>query len=145
MEINNNEKNLQLAADIVSAYVGNNPVPMAELSSLIESVHLALQGLRPEAGDLTEKPVPAVPIKKSVTPEYLICLEDGKKFRSLKRTLKQRYGMTPEQYRTKWGLPADYPMTAPAYSARRSELAKSLGLGTKAARKTPSKQRRQAK
>jgi predicted transcriptional regulator len=119
-----------LAADIVAAYVGNNKLSIGELPELISSVHKALQNAgapQPEPA-----PVPAVPVKKSVTPEYLISLEDGRRYKSLKRHLATR-GMTPDEYRTKWGLPKDYPMVAASYSAQRSSLAKTLGLGRKAA------------
>jgi predicted transcriptional regulator len=121
---------VSLTADIVSAYVSNNSVPTSELTALINSVH---QALTKTATGQAEKPaealVPAVPVKKSVTPDFIICLEDGKKFKSLKRHLRTTYGMTPEQYRAKWGLPLDYPMVAPNYAKARSELAKTMGLG----------------
>jgi predicted transcriptional regulator len=121
---------LALAAEIVSAYVSNNSVPAADLPALIQTVQATLAK---SANGHIEKPVealvPAVPIKKSVTPDYIVCLEDGKKFKSLKRHLRATYAMTPEQYRTKWALPADYPMVAPNYAKARSELAKSMGLG----------------
>jgi predicted transcriptional regulator len=121
---------IELAADIVSAYVSNNSVPAAELPSLISDIHAAL--LRVGGGNAeapAEAPKPAVSLKKSVTPDYIICLEDGKKFKSLKRHLRTQYNMTPEQYREKWGLPVDYPMVAPNYAKARSELAKEMGLG----------------
>ena len=120
----------QLTAEIVSAFVTSNKVEQGELSNLIEKVHLALVKA-PSAAAEPEKPnlVPAVPIKKSVTPDYIISLEDGKKFKSLKRHLRTQYGMTPEQYREKWSLPADYPMVAPNYAIARSQLAKKMGLG----------------
>ena len=122
---------IELAADIVSAFVSNNSVPAADLPALIGSVHAALQNVGNPAPKQEEaKPVPAVPVKKSITPDYLISLEDGKQYKSLKRHLKTR-GLTPEQYREKWGLPRDYPMVAANYAARRSELAKSMGLGQK--------------
>lgn len=123
----------ELTADIVSAYVSKNAVRSNDLPVLISDVHAALAGLRSEAKAVepVEAPKPAVPIKKSITPDYLISLENGQKFRSLKRHLMTSYGMTPDDYRTKWGLPADYPMVAPNYAAQRSELAKSLGLGRK--------------
>jgi Predicted transcriptional regulator len=121
---------IELAADIVSAYVSNNSVASADLPGLISEVHGALMRV---AGGVVEAPVeapkPAVPIKKSVTPDFIICLEDGKKFKSLKRHLRTQYNMTPEQYREKWGLPADYPMVAPNYAKARSQLAKEMGLG----------------
>jgi predicted transcriptional regulator len=121
---------LELAADIVSAYVSKNSLPSTELPALINSVHGALT--RIASGQVEEAPValtPAVPVKKSVTPDYIVCLEDGKKFKSLKRHLRTQYSMTPEQYREKWGLPADYPMVASNYAKTRSELARSMGLG----------------
>lgn len=122
------------AAEIVSAYVGNNSVAAADLPDLIRSVHTALTQLdQPEpAGGTTpeQRRQPAVPIRRSITPDYLISLEDGRQYRSLKRHLKGR-GLTPTEYRSKWGLPPDYPMVAPNYSARRSELARSLGFGRK--------------
>jgi predicted transcriptional regulator len=121
---------IELAADIVSAYVSNNSVPSGDLPSLISDVHSAL--LKVGGGTIevpAEAPKPAVPVKKSVTPDYIICLEDGKKFKSLKRHLRTQYSMTPEQYREKWGLPVDYPMVAPNYAKARSELAKEMGLG----------------
>jgi predicted transcriptional regulator len=121
---------IELAADIVSAYVSNNSVPSADLPSLINEVHGAL--LKVGGGTVempAEAPKPAISVKRSVTPDYIICLEDGKKFKSLKRHLRTQYGMTPEQYREKWGLPADYPMVAPNYAKARSELAKEMGLG----------------
>ncbi len=118
-----------LAADIVSAYVSNNSVTVADLPPLIGSVHAALQSVgNPARPQDAAKPIPAVPVRKSITPDFLISLEDGKQYKSLKRHLATR-GLTPEQYRAKWGLPADYPMVAPNYSAQRSELARSLGLG----------------
>ena len=124
-----------LTADVVSAYVSNNSVPMSELSNLISEVHRALgqTGGSPEpSSGPGEKPKPAVPIKKSVTDDYIICLEDGKQFKSLKRHLTSKYGMTPEEYRARWGLPPDYPMVAPNYAAARSKLAREMGLGRKA-------------
>lgn len=131
-------KYIDLAADIVSAYVSNNSVPVTDLPLLIGEVHSALLRLgggpaEPQA----EAPKPAVPVKKSVMPDYIVCLEDGKKFKSLKRHLRTQYGMTPEQYREKWGLPADYPMVAPNYAAARSELAKSMGLGQQRRKRRP--------
>jgi Predicted transcriptional regulator len=119
-----------IAADIVSAYVSNNSVAASDLPALIAQVHGALVNLstvrsEPEVADLK----PAVPIKKSVTPNYIVSLEDGKKFKSLKRHLRTSHNMSPEEYRAKWGLAADYPMVAPNYSASRSALAKSMGLG----------------
>ncbi|OYW54442.1 MAG: MucR family transcriptional regulator [Azorhizobium sp. 32-67-21] len=121
---------IELAADIVSAYVSNNSVSVADLPSLISDVHAALQRVSKGEVEPTPEPLkPAVPLKKSVTPDHIICLEDGKKFKSLKRHLRTQYNMSPEQYREKWGLPADYPMVAPNYAQARSELAKQMGLG----------------
>ena len=128
----------QLTAEIVSAFVTSNKVEQGELSNLIEKVHLALVKA-PSAAAEPEKPnlVPAVPIKKSVTPDYIISLEDGKKFKSLKRHLKGSYNLTPDEYRAKWGLPRDYPMVAPKYSKARSDLAKRMGLGRKSGPEAP--------
>ena len=127
---------VSLAADIVSAYVANNSVPAADLPSLINSVHGALRDLATGVSTpaVVEAPPqePAIAIKKSVTPDFIICLEDGKRFKSLKRHLMTAYDLTPEAYRAKWTLPSDYPMVAPAYAKQRSELALSLGLGRKA-------------
>ncbi len=121
---------LELAADIVSAYVSNNTVPANELPVLLSEVHSALQRVtKVDAEPAVEPLKPAVPVKKSIAPEYLVCLEDGKKFKSLKRHLRTQYNLTPEQYREKWGLPPDYPMVAPNYAAARSQLAKEMGLG----------------
>ncbi|MDQ0503547.1 MucR family transcriptional regulator [Xanthobacter agilis] len=121
---------IALAADIVSAYVSNNSVAAADLPALINDVHAALQRVcLGESEPTVEQLKPAIPVKKSVAADYIVCLEDGKKFKSLKRHLRTQYNMTPEQYREKWGLPADYPMVAPSYAAARSELAKQMGLG----------------
>ncbi|AWN46222.1 MucR family transcriptional regulator [Methylobacterium terrae] len=121
---------IELAADIVAAFVTNNSVPVADLPTLIASVHAALGGLgNGAAAEQAEPLVPAVPIKKSIMPDYLVCLEDGKKFKSLKRHLRTRYGLSPEEYRARWNLSPDYPMVAPNYAAARSELAKTMGLG----------------
>jgi predicted transcriptional regulator len=122
---------IALASDIVSAYVSKNAVPVSELPGVISAVHAALSGLaNAKAAEKPAEPLtPAVPVKKSVSADYIICLEDGKKFKSLKRHLRTRYNMTPDEYRTRWGLPSDYPMVAPSYAAARSELAKSMGLG----------------
>jgi predicted transcriptional regulator len=119
-----------LTAEIVSAYVSNNPVASNDIPALINQVHSAL--VRVSNGDVQssgEPLKPAVPVKRSVNPDYIVCLEDGKKFKSLKRHLRTQYEMTPEQYREKWGLPHDYPMVAPNYAAARSHLAKQMGLG----------------
>jgi predicted transcriptional regulator len=122
---------VQLAASIVSAYISNNSLPMTDLPSLISSVHDVVAKL---AGNSSHAPPaeplrPAVSIKKSISDDYLICLEDGRKFKSLKRHLRTRYNLTPEQYRAKWQLPPDYPMVAPAYAETRSRMAKDMGLG----------------
>src|SRR3954471_20720135 len=125
---------IELAADLVSAFVSKNSVPAAELPALIGSVHQALtQVASGSTQQPTEEPkkAPAVSVKKSVQPDYIVCLEDGKRFKSLKRHLRTVYDLTPDQYRAKWGLPHDYPMVAPNYAAARSELAKQLGLGQK--------------
>ena len=121
---------IELTADIVSAYLSNNSVPGGEIGNLIGQVYSALK--RVSAGQTpgpADPPKPAVPIKRSVTAEYIVCLEDGLKFKSLKRHLRTRYGMTPDQYREKWGLPPDYAMVASNYAAARSQLAKKMGLG----------------
>lgn len=128
----------QMTADVVSAYVENNPVPVSELQNLIANVHAALVKLGDNtAAAETEKQKPAVNPKRSVTDDYIICLEDGQKFKSLKRHLSSHYGMSPEQYREKWGLAADYPMVAPSYAAQRSKLAREMGLGRKPGAKKP--------
>lgn len=116
------------AAEIVAAYVRNNPVAPAELPGLIRSVHSSLLNLSDPAAE-PERPKPAVSVKKSISNDYLICLEDGLKFKSLKRHLRSKYDLSPDEYREKWGLPPDYPMVAPGYSAQRSKLAKKMGLG----------------
>lgn len=123
---------VSIAADIVAAYVSNNPLPVGELPKLIGDIHTALQGTGTPATEPVVKQEPAVSIRKSVTPDYIICLEDGKKFKSLKRHL-QHFNLSPDEYRQKWNLPADYPMVAPNYAATRSALAKSIGLGHKTA------------
>src|SRR3954447_17125915 len=140
-ELQNTPKTIELAAEIVSAFVSNNSVPIAELPALIGSIHAALTSV---ATGATEQPAeepkaPAVSIKKSVQPDYIVCLDDGKRFKSLKRHLRTTYNLTPDQYRAKWGLAHDYPMVAPNYAATRSELAKRLGLGARR-RTTPEPQ-----
>lgn len=122
-----------MTAEIVSAYVGHNDVPAEDLSGLIHKVYAALVQAENGSSAPAERVEPAISARKSITPDYLVCLEDGKKFKSLKRHLRTQYNMTPEQYREKWGLPPDYPMVAPNYSATRSALAKSTGLGRKPA------------
>ncbi|RRI02599.1 transcriptional regulator [Mesorhizobium tamadayense] len=123
---------LELTAHIVSAYVAKNRLPASGLGELIASVASSIGGLNQPPAPPAAPPVPAVNPRRSVTPDYIICLEDGKKFKSLKRHIGVHFGLSPEAYRTKWGLPADYPMVAPNYAASRSELAKSIGLGRKA-------------
>ncbi len=139
---------IELTAAIVAAFVANNSLRPADLPALIETVHAALTqlGTGPvvEAPPPAETKQPAVSIRKSITPDYLVCLDDGKKFKSLRRHLAT-LGMTPEQYREKWGLPADYPMVAPNYAAQRSEMAKRMGLGQVRANAAPVKRRRAAK
>lgn len=124
-------KNLiDLTSTIVSAYVSNNPTPAGELPALINQIHAALVRLSSGRSETAPEPAkPAVSLKKSMTAEYLVCLEDGKRFKSLKRHLRTQYNMTPEQYREKWKLPPDYPMVAPNYAVARSQLAKKMGLG----------------
>ena len=126
---------LALTSNIVAAHVSNNSVPVADLPRLIKEVHDTLSGVGAPGGRQAERPSPAVAIKKSVTPEYIVCLEDGKKLKMLKRHLKTAYNMTPEEYRERWGLAADYPMVAPNYAKQRSKLAKQIGLGTRSRRK----------
>lgn len=121
----------ELTSQLVSSYVANNALAAGDLPKLISEVHSALRGLGSTSTEAPEPLVPAVPVKKSVTSDYLVCLEDGKKFKSLKRHLQSKYNLTPDQYRAKWGLPSDYPMVAPNYSAARSAMAKSNGLGRK--------------
>lgn len=123
-------KMLGLATEIVTAYVSNNTVTSSELPNVITAVFSALHDLNKENAE-TQLQKPAVPIKKSYTDEHIICLEDGKKLKMLKRYLRSHHDMSPEEYRTKWSLPADYPMVAPAYAAKRSEFAKQIGLGKK--------------
>ena len=139
------DETLELTANIVSAYVSNNPVPASELPAFIASVHSALAGLNVS---VMEQPAPdqkpAVNPKKSVFPDYIVCLEDGKKFKSLKRHLMTHFGLTAESYRTKWNLPTDYPMVAPNYAAARSALARQMGLGRKAGAAPAAKRGRKA-
>ena len=121
---------IELTADIVSAYVSNNSVPSNDMPALINQVHQALVRIGGGTHEIPSEPLkPAVAVKHSITPDHIVCLEDGKKFKSLKRHLRTQYNMTPEQYREKWGLPADYPMVAPNYAQARSQLAKQMGLG----------------
>ena len=134
-ESENDTSSLELVSKIVSAYVSKNSLPPGELPQLIRTVHEALKSPDQAAA----KPEPAVSIKQSVKPEYIVCLDDGKKLKMLKRHLRSAYNMSPDEYRQKWGLPADYPMVAPKYAALRSELAKKIGLGRKAGRKVKAK------
>ena len=136
-----NQDLLGLTAEIVSAHVSNNPVSISDLPSLIQEVYRTLSNMGAPAPVAADKPQPAVPVKKSITPEYLVCLEDGKKLKMLKRHLKTAFNLTPEQYREKWGLPADYPMVAPNYTKHRSSLAKRIGLGTKPRGRPPGRGR----
>jgi predicted transcriptional regulator len=137
-QIENSAAMVELTAEIVSAYVGNNSVHLADLPNVIASIHSALQNLGQPQEPAQEKLTPLMPIKKTITPDHLISLEDGKRYKSLKRHLSGR-GLTPQQYRQKWGLPSDYPMVAPNYAAQRSELAKALGLGRKRNEAAPAK------
>lgn len=125
---------LSLTTQMVSAYVSNNNVALPDLPSLIGEVYKTLSGVGTETQPVAERPQPAVPIKRSVTPDYIVCLEDGKELKMLKRHLKTAFDMTPDDYRERWGLPKDYPMVAPNYAKQRSRLAKQIGLGTKARR-----------
>ena len=122
---------LTLTADIVAAHVSNNSVAVNDLPNLIANVHSALSGISATRSAPEAKPEPKVPIRSSIKPDYIVCLEDGKRLKMLKRHLMTHYQMTPDQYRQKWGLPADYPMVAPNYAEQRRTLAKSIGLGTK--------------
>ena len=125
-----NEMLVTLTADIVAAHVSNNSVAISDLAVLINNVHAALSGLG-ETPVVEEELVPAVSIRSSIKPDFIVCLEDGKKLKMLRRHLMTHYGMTPDDYRAKWGLPADYPMVAPNYAEKRRVLAKQIGLGTK--------------
>jgi predicted transcriptional regulator len=143
-----NEKLITASADVVAAFAASQKLTVAELTGLLKQVHAALADLgKPE--EVAPELVPAVSIRKSVTPDFLICLEDGKKYKSLKRHLRTTYGMTPDEYRAKWGLPKSYPMVAANYAASRSEMARSLGLGRKpaagAVRKEPAPKQRASK
>mgnify|MGYP001131964762 CR=1 FL=1 len=133
---------LQLASEIISAYVSNNAVAANDLSGMIRTVHTTLQELEHGTGQVAQDLTPAVPIKKSISADYIVCLEDGKKLKMLKRYLRSQYGMTPEEYRARWGLPADYPMVAPNYAAQRSKLAKQIGLGRASAVNTRGRRRK---
>lgn len=130
-EQTNREDLLGLTTEIVAAYLSNNTVTPNEIPNVIEQVYRTLSNVTTDSGVSADRPQPAVPIKKSVNPDYIVCLEDGKKLKMLKRHLKTAYKMTPEEYRDRWGLPADYPMVAPNYAKQRSKLAKDIGLGTR--------------
>ena len=124
------EQLLEMTTEIVSAYVGNNTIAAGELNELIVSIHDSLHNLTTGGVEIEPEPIkPAVPVRRSVTPDYLICLEDGKRLKMLKRHLRTTYGLSPDDYRAKWGLPADYPMVAPNYAQQRSEFARKIGLG----------------
>ena len=134
-----NAETLRLAVDIVSAYVGNNSVPANQVPEVINSVYASLASIDGAAGNAEYAALkPAVPIRRSITPDYLVCLEDGKKLKMLKRHLRAVYGLSPEEYRAKWNLPADYPMVAPNYAKQRSNFAKQIGLGRKKGEKVGS-------
>ena len=130
---------MALTTNIVASHVSNNTVAVTDLPNLIQQVYASLSGLGNVSAGSGSRPHPAVSIKKSVQPEYIVCLEDGKKLKMLKRHLKTRYNMSPEEYRERWGLPSDYPMVAPAYAQQRSDLAKKIGLGTKRGKKRRAK------
>jgi predicted transcriptional regulator len=131
----NEELLITLTSDIVSAHVSNNSVAVSDLPVLIKNVHAALSGLHEAVVVVPEKQEPAVSVRASIKPDYIVCLEDGKKMKMLRRHLMTSYGMTPDDYRAKWGLPSDYPMVSPNYAAQRAELAKKIGLGTKGGRR----------
>lgn len=141
---NDNIELLGLTADIVASHVANNTVAVQDLPQLIQQVYAALAAVGATAG-AAGRPTPAVPPRRSVTPDYIVCLEDGKKLKMLKRHLMTRYGLTPEEYRERWGLPGDYPMVAPNYAKQRSALAKKIGLGTIRKRKSRRKTKRKSK
>ncbi|WP_353859434.1 MucR family transcriptional regulator [Azospirillum formosense] len=128
---------LRMTADIVSAYVSKNVLPAQQIPEVINTVYSSLTGLNTQPREVPSEPLkPAVPIRKSVTPEYIVCLEDGKKLKMLKRHLRSTYNMSPDEYRARWSLPPDYPMVAPNYAAQRSEFAKRIGLGRSSGRQT---------
>lgn len=137
LEHNSKDLMLSLTAQIAASYLGKNTLTAAEIPGLIHTIHQSLSGLDGSEGQRTTRSEPAVPVRRSIMPDYIVCLEDGIKLKMLKRHLKTAYGMTPEQYRERWSLPTDYPMVAPNYAKQRSKLAKQIGLGT--SRKTKSK------
>lgn len=124
-----NEEILSLTADIVASHVSNNAISVEDLPKLIQEVYGTLSGIKSQSGKAAEELKPAVSVKKSIQPDFIVCLEDGKKLKMLKRHLKTHYDLTPDEYRAKWGLPADYPMVAPNYAEQRRHLAKEIGLG----------------
>jgi predicted transcriptional regulator len=129
MDESNSQTIVEKTSEIVAAFVSNNETTTSELPALIQAVHRALSGISVAAPEPEPRKEPAISVRRSVTPDYLVCLEDGRKFKSLKRHLRTKYDMSPEDYRAKWGLPKDYPMVAPNYAAARSALAKNMGLG----------------
>jgi predicted transcriptional regulator len=129
MDESNSQTIVEKTSEIVAAFVSNNETTPTELPALIQAVHRALSGISVAAPEPEPRKEPAISVRRSVTPDYLVCLEDGRKFKSLKRHLRTKYDMSPEDYRAKWGLPKDYPMVAPNYAAARSALAKNMGLG----------------
>ena len=145
IEENKNQSNtsemMRMAVEIVSAYVSNNSVSTTQVPEVINTVYASLTAIGEAENAPAEKLNPAVPIRRSITPDYLVCLEDGKKLKMLKRHLRAVYGLTPEEYRSKWGLPADYPMVAPNYAIQRSNFAKQIGLGRKKGEKVGSRKK----
>jgi predicted transcriptional regulator len=137
-EKNSHDDLLRLAVDVVAAYVSKNPLPAGQIPEVIHTVYNSLSQADGHPAEVkSEAPRPAVSVRKSVTPDYIVCLEDGKKLKMLKRHLRTTYSMTPDEYRAKWGLPPDYPMVAPSYAAQRSDFAKKIGLGRKAGESVP--------
>lgn len=137
----NTSEMMQMAVDIVSAYVGNNSIAATQVPEIINTVYASLSAIGVAGSGPAEALKPAVPIRRSITPDYLVCLEDGKKLKMLKRHLRAMYGLSPEEYRLKWGLPADYPMVAPNYAKQRSNFAKQIGLGRKKGEKVGSRKK----
>jgi len=133
MNIQTKSEVLEMTSDIVSSFVAHNPVPSSALAELIKTVHETIEELASDKPAEPPRPDPAVPISKSITPDHIICLEDGRKLKMLKRYLRSRYELTPDEYRARWGLPSDYPMVAPNYAKKRSAFAKEIGLGRKRA------------
>ncbi|MFT7571788.1 MAG: putative transcriptional regulator [Paracoccaceae bacterium] len=139
--VSNTSEIMQMAVDIVSAYVGNNSVSATQVPEVINTVYASLLALGEAGNGPAEALKPAVPIRRSITPDFIVCLEDGKKLKMLKRHIRAVYGLTPEEYRMKWGLPADYPMVAPNYAIQRSNFAKQIGLGRKKGEKVGSRKK----